>query len=116
MSGKNNVNPDHYKVAGRDRPNEVLSSEPRLHDEAAYAAPAKGRRAPNFIPGALPVGEAPAPRKRPKGAGPATRTKRRTPTERKRAKRTTRATGAARKGQAAPRRKRPAPRARRKAS
>jgi hypothetical protein len=24
MSGKNNVNPDHYKVAGRDRPNEVI--------------------------------------------------------------------------------------------
>jgi hypothetical protein len=24
MSGKNNVNPDHYKVAGRDRPNETL--------------------------------------------------------------------------------------------
>ncbi len=25
MSQKNNVNPDHYKVAGRDRPNEIVS-------------------------------------------------------------------------------------------
>jgi hypothetical protein len=23
MSGKNNVNPDHYKVAGRDRPDDA---------------------------------------------------------------------------------------------
>jgi hypothetical protein len=23
MSGKNNVNPDHYKVAGRDRPDDL---------------------------------------------------------------------------------------------
>lgn len=42
MSGKNNVNPDHYKVAGRDPP-----------DEAARAP------APNLIPGAPPVGSAP---------------------------------------------------------
>jgi hypothetical protein len=61
MSGKNNVNPDHYKVAGRDRPNEALAAEPRVPAEHAYLAPAKGRRAPNFIPGALPVGEAHPP-------------------------------------------------------
>ena len=64
MSGKNNVNPDHYKVAGRDRPNEVLVSELHVPADSAYLPPAKGRRAPNFIPGALPVGEAPPPRKR----------------------------------------------------
>ena len=27
MSGKNNVNPDFYKVAGRDRPNETVIHE-----------------------------------------------------------------------------------------
>ena len=27
MSGKNNVNPAHYKVAGRDRPNETVIHE-----------------------------------------------------------------------------------------
>ena len=27
MSSKNNVNPDHYKVAGRDRPNENVVHE-----------------------------------------------------------------------------------------
>jgi hypothetical protein len=27
MSGKNNVNPDHYKVAGRNRPNETVIHE-----------------------------------------------------------------------------------------
>jgi hypothetical protein len=62
MSGKNNVNPDHYKIAGRDRPNEVLAGEPRVPD--AYGAPGKGRSARNFIPGALPVGEAPVRRPR----------------------------------------------------
>jgi hypothetical protein len=27
MSRKNNVNPDHYKLAGRDRPNEDVQPE-----------------------------------------------------------------------------------------
>ena len=74
MSGKNNVNPDHYKVAGRDRPNEVLADVPHVPGDSPNLAPAKGRRTPNFIPGALPVGEAPAPRKRKKR--PATRARR----------------------------------------
>ena len=54
MSGKNNVNPDHYKVAGRDRPNETLLPEAHAKDGA------RGKRAsrPNFIPGAVPVGKA----------------------------------------------------------
>jgi hypothetical protein len=37
MSAKNNVNPDHYKVAGRDRPDDRISGGPKpqtqLHDE-----------------------------------------------------------------------------------
>jgi hypothetical protein len=62
MSSKNNVNPDHYKVAGRDRPNETIppghDGDPKLE---AKAKPAKRRKAaaPNFIPGAAPVGEKP---------------------------------------------------------
>jgi len=40
MSRKNNVNPDHYKVAGRDRPNERLVPAP------ARPAPMRGKRAP----------------------------------------------------------------------
>jgi hypothetical protein len=60
MSSKNNVNPDHYKVAGRDRPNEHLEPEHTGRDiEAENKRPAKGRRSRNFIPGAAPVGESP---------------------------------------------------------
>ena len=61
MSHKNNVNPDHYKVAGRDRPNEVIPPEHANRDlESENARPAKKRKAaPNFIPGAAPVGESP---------------------------------------------------------
>jgi len=41
MSGKNNVNPDHYKIGGRDRPNETIppgkrplnDSDPRDREE-----------------------------------------------------------------------------------
>ena len=62
MSGKNNVNPDHYKVAGRDRPNEVIPPEHANKDlESQNARPPKRRKAPpNFIPGAAPVGESPS--------------------------------------------------------
>jgi hypothetical protein len=54
MSSKNNVNPDHYKVAGRDRPNENLLPEPHFRDGVS----AKGGPRPNLIPGAAPVGKA----------------------------------------------------------
>ena len=49
MSRKNNVNPDHYKVAGRDRPNEVVPPEHTKRDPET-----KNKRGakPNFIPGA----------------------------------------------------------------
>ena len=53
MSRKNNVNPDHYKVAGRDRPNEVIPPEPANKERP----PRKDRGGRNFIPGAAPVGE-----------------------------------------------------------
>ena len=84
MSGKNNVNPDHYKVAGRDRPNEVLADVPRAPGDSPHLAAAKGRRAPNFIPGALPVGEAPPPPKRKAKKRPAARGKRPAPARAKR--------------------------------
>lgn len=55
MSRKNNVNPDHYKVAGRDRPNEVIPPEHSTRDiETTNKQPGKKR---NLIPGAPPVGE-----------------------------------------------------------
>jgi hypothetical protein len=62
MSRKNNVNPDYYKIAGRDRPNEDVIPPPR----PGAADPASRRRKkkgdgppPNLIPGAPPVGKRP---------------------------------------------------------
>jgi hypothetical protein len=52
MSSKNNVNPDHYKVAGRERPGQALGQE---NEKSRYAKARKSarRRAPggDFIPG-----------------------------------------------------------------
>jgi hypothetical protein len=31
MSKRINVNPDHYKVAGRERPGDAVTKEPRQH-------------------------------------------------------------------------------------
>jgi hypothetical protein len=56
MSSKNNVNPDHYKVAGRDRPNEVIPPEHTSRDIESINAKQAGRRK-NLIPGGAPVGE-----------------------------------------------------------
>jgi hypothetical protein len=62
MSRKNNVNPDHYKVAGRDRPNEVIPPEHANRDpETINKRGPKGK--PNLIPGGAPVGEAPQAKK-----------------------------------------------------
>jgi hypothetical protein len=33
VSEKNNVNPDHYKIGGRDRPNETIPAGKRPRDE-----------------------------------------------------------------------------------
>ncbi len=61
MSNKNRVNPDHYKVAGRDPQGEDFT--PDLNRQAFGRETARlrdGRTAiANFIPGAAPVGEAP---------------------------------------------------------
>jgi hypothetical protein len=61
MSNKNRVNPDHYKVAGRDPQGEDFT--PDLYRERFGRETARlrdGRAAiANFIPGAAPVGEAP---------------------------------------------------------
>ena len=62
MSRKNNVNPDHYKLAGRDRPNEDVP--PSARNAPADVPPRRRKKgdgpSPNLIPGAPPVGERPA--------------------------------------------------------
>jgi hypothetical protein len=58
MSSKNNVNPDHYKVAGRDRPDETARAR-RETPPTGKPHRKKGDPAPNLIPGAAPAGEAP---------------------------------------------------------
>jgi hypothetical protein len=60
MSGKNNVNPDRYKVAGRDRPDDRARAR-RETPPTGKAPRRKGDPAPpNLIPGAPPVGQRPA--------------------------------------------------------
>jgi hypothetical protein len=51
MSKKNNVNPDHYKTAGRERPGEdiVHDAYKRWYTQSRTAA---GANASKFIPGA----------------------------------------------------------------
>ena len=54
MSKHINVNPDHYKVAGRERQGEDLAERPKMN-----AGETRGRKKDgdaNFIPGAAPVG------------------------------------------------------------
>lgn len=55
---KSNVNPDHYKTAGRERQGEDIVQE--IHKQKLTQADAAraGQPGPqNFIPGAAPVGE-----------------------------------------------------------
>ena len=59
MSSKNNVNKDFYTLAGRDRPNEHLVEMAAKHLLDELPGHRSGSR-PNFIPGAPPVGAAPA--------------------------------------------------------
>jgi len=59
MSSKNNVNKDFYTLAGRDRPNEHLVEMAAKHLPDELPGHHDGSR-PNFIPGAPPVGAAPA--------------------------------------------------------
>jgi hypothetical protein len=62
MSSKNNVNKDFYTIAGRDRPGEDLVATKSAQDDER---PRPGSPRRNFIPGAAPVGESPAPRETP---------------------------------------------------
>jgi hypothetical protein len=58
MSSKNNVNPDHYKVAGRDKPDDNIPPQRPVAPAAGKKNPARRDEAPpNFIPGAAPVGK-----------------------------------------------------------
>jgi hypothetical protein len=53
MSSKNNVNPDHYKIAGRERQGEYIVHD--LHKRRYKQSKAgAGARRRNFIPGAGP--------------------------------------------------------------
>ncbi len=55
---KSNVNPDHYKTAGRERQGDDIVQE--IHKQKltqADAAGSGGQGTENFIPGAAPVGE-----------------------------------------------------------
>jgi hypothetical protein len=65
MSSKNIVNKDHYDIGGRDRPNETVLGEQQKqkYAQAQGQSPAPSGKpgAPNFIPGAAPVGESGRP-------------------------------------------------------
>ncbi|HEY3172456.1 MAG TPA: hypothetical protein VGK86_07770 [Thermoanaerobaculia bacterium] len=50
MSKRNNVNPDYYKIAGRDRPNETAAARLAL----AAAAKLASRERPARMPKAKP--------------------------------------------------------------
>ena len=58
MSGKNNVNPDHYKVAGRDRQDDSARARTET-PPTGTSRRKKGDPPPNFSPGAAPVHEMP---------------------------------------------------------
>lgn len=58
---KANVNPNHYKTAGRERQGEAVVQE--IHKQKftqTNVAPAGRPDDQNFIPGAAPVGEQPS--------------------------------------------------------
>lgn len=56
MSKKINVNPDHYKTAGRERQGEEVVHAANKQ-QMGKSRRKKGEGSPNFIPGAAPVGE-----------------------------------------------------------
>jgi hypothetical protein len=70
MSHKNNVNPDHYKLAGRDRPNEtVVAEEEKQKYSQAQAGSDQERQ--NFIPGAAPGNKSNDASRKAEGSEPA---------------------------------------------
>ena len=54
MGTKNNVNPNYYKTAGRERPGDDVVQE--IHKQT-YTQEKASEEEQNFIPGAAPVGE-----------------------------------------------------------
>jgi hypothetical protein len=54
MSGKNKINPDHYKTGHPGTPREAPKDE---RDQPVTRRNKKTSADPNFIPGAAPVGE-----------------------------------------------------------
>lgn len=59
MGKKNNVNPGHYKTAGRERQGDDIVQEIHKQEYAQAEAAQKKADTMNFIPGAVPVGESP---------------------------------------------------------
>ena len=57
MGKKNNVNPDHYKTAGRERQGEDIVQEIHKQEHTEAEAARQNAGTANFIPGAAPVGE-----------------------------------------------------------
>jgi len=57
MGKKNNVNPDHYKTAGRERQGDDIVQEIHKQEYAQAEAARQNADTTNFIPGAAPVGE-----------------------------------------------------------
>lgn len=62
MGKKSNVNPDHYKTAGRERQGEDTAHEQNRQEYAQAKAvqrkASRGKSTPNLIPGAPPVTKA----------------------------------------------------------
>lgn len=58
MSKRNNVNPDHYVGRGRDGNATGIVHDIQKQQFGTTRTPRRGQQgAPNFIPGAAPVGE-----------------------------------------------------------
>lgn len=61
MGKKSNVNPDHYKTAGRERQGEDIAQEQHRQEyaqaKAAQRKASRGKSTPNLIPGAPPIGK-----------------------------------------------------------
>lgn len=54
MSKNINVNPDHYKVGGRERQGEDVGPQPSMNERESKGRKREGDA--NYIPGAAPVG------------------------------------------------------------
>lgn len=62
MGKKSNVNPDHYKTAGRERQGEDIAQDQQKQKyaqaKAAQRKASRGKSAPNLIPGGPPIAKA----------------------------------------------------------